>query len=166
MMQNDIGFPLDAISQTLGAATAISTIPRPEPSKEVAVTESPEVEDDYQEARSNLKELIGQMMEQVPDLINVTQQAQSDKMYQAAASFIKATADLNISLSKLSKEIKRTKPERNQESSVPSTVVQNNNNVFVGSTEEFLDMMEERKKSKLIAPIDAEYTQVEKTDSE
>lgn len=156
---------LDVISQTLGAATPVAQLPRPAQSTEMAeAKEAPEVEDDYQEARSNLKELIGQMMEQVPDLINLTQQSQTDKMYSAAASFIKAAADLNISLSKLSKEIKR--PDKPKGSSnqpgeaAPVQQVTQNNNVFVGSTEDFLEMMEARRRSALETAVDAEFVEV------
>ena len=154
---------LDVISQTLGAATPVAQLPRPTQSTEMTeVKEAPEIEDDYQEARSNLKELIGQMMEQIPDLINVTQQAQTDKMYSAAASFIKAAADLNISLSKLSKEIKKpdkVKGERQQTGDQPVQQVTQNNNVFVGSTEDFLDMMEARRRKA--ETLDTEYVEVQ-----
>ncbi len=156
---------LDAISQSLGAMTPVASLPRPSQSTELAeVKESPEIEDDYQEARSNLKELIGQMMEQVPDLISITQQAQSDKMYSSAATFIKTVADLNISLSKLSKEIKQApKREKQTDSQAPIQQVTQNNNVFVGSTEDFLAMMEDRKKAEKEKEntIDGDFSEVD-----
>ena len=54
------------------------------------------------------------------------------------------------------------KNERGQEIAQPTSVVQNNHNVFVGSTEDFLDMMEERKKKRKLEAeaIDADFTQV------
>ena len=145
---------LDIISQTLGAATSVVPIPRPtvEPSKELTETpEAPEIEDDYQEARQNLKELIAQAMESVPELVELARQTQNEKMYTALATFLTTAGNLNISMSKLSKEIKQ--PPRVKGGSVPEgeTAVQhvtNNNNVFVGSTEDFLDMLEARRKDK------------------
>lgn len=159
---------LDAISASLGAATPIATIPRPTQSKELTeVKEAPEIDDDYQEARSNLKELITQAMEMVPEMVELTRQSQSDKMYSAAATFIKAAADLNISMSKLSKEIKRVpQPKGTGIAEQPQQVqnIQNNTSVFVGSTEDFLDMMEARKKKENETPIiEAEYIEVEKS---
>jgi hypothetical protein len=160
---------MDAISASLGAASPIATIPRPQSKELVEVKESPEVEDDYQEARSNMKELISQAMEMVPEMVELTRQSQSDKMYSAAASFIKAAADLNISLSKLSKEIKRQPAPKGAPGQPETPLVQHNtqnNIVFNGSTEEFLDMLEARKKEKKDAAaaaliVDADFIEVE-----
>lgn len=160
---------LDAISKTLGAATPIATLPRPSvESKELVEKEAPEIENDYQEARSNLKELIGQAMEYIPEVMELTKQAQSDKMINAAATFIKAAADLNLSLSKLSKEIKTKKPEKSNgqggETSAPIQQITQNNNVFVGSTEDFLDMMEKRnREANGENVLEADYVEVKPT---
>lgn len=161
---------LDAISKTLGAATPIATLPRPSTeSKELVEKEAPEIENDYQEARSNLKELIGQAMEYIPEVMELTKQAQSDKMINAAATFIKAAADLNLSLSKLSKEIKTKKPEKSNgqgggETPAPIQQITQNNNVFVGSTEDFLDMMEKRNRAANGENVlEAEYVEVKPT---
>jgi predicted component of type VI protein secretion system len=153
----------DAISTSLGAATAVAPIPRPtqDLAPPDAQKEAPEIEDDYNEARSNLKELISQAMEMVPELVDLTKQAQSDKMYSAASTFIKTAADLNISLSKLSKEIKQPAKGKVQTEQVPVQQITNNNLVFSGSTEDFLDMIEEREKAKKEAILDAEYVAVE-----
>lgn len=151
---------LDAISQALGAATPVATIPRPEPSKELTeVKEAPEIENDFQEARANIKELISQMMEHVPELVELTRQSQSDKMYNAAANFINAVGNLNISLSKLTKDIKRVPVPKGQpvQDAAPVQNIQHNT-VFVGSTEEFLDMMEQRKRA---TPIEGDFVEVE-----
>lgn len=143
---------LDAISQSLGAATPVATIPRP--SQEIAKVdefkEAPEIEDDYQEARSNLKELITQVMEYVPEVVELTRQSQSDKMINAMANLLNTAANLNINLSKLSKDIKQAPkgkgmvPGSPQEEAVQAPG--STTNIFIGSTEEFLDMMMEKDK--------------------
>ncbi|WEM34266.1 hypothetical protein [Xanthomonas phage X1] len=142
---------LDAISQSLGAATPVATIPRP--SQEIAKVdefkEAPEIEDDYQEARSNLKELITQVMEYVPEVVELTRQSQSDKMINAMANLLNTAANLNINLSKLSKDIKQAPKGKGVVAGSPQeevAQVSNTTNIFVGSTEEFLDMMMEKDK--------------------
>lgn len=167
---SDLMTGLDAISASLGAATPIATLPRPTQSTEMTeVKDAPEIEDDYQEARSNMKELISQAMEYVPEIMELAKQAQSDKMISAAANFLNTAANLNINLSKLSKEIKTVKQPKTvpgsseQPAAAPQQITQNN--VYVGSTEDFLNMMEERKKRRLEeeAAIDAEFSEVDKT---
>ena len=159
---NDLG--LDAISLSLGAATPVATIPRPvaEPVKDLTPAEAPEIDDDYQEARAIMKELISQAMEYVPEVMELAKQAQSDKMVNAAANLLNAAANLNISLSKLSKEIK-TKKEVKGTAVAPTGEAApqgNTTNVFVGSTEDFLDMLAERIKNKDKPVIEGECTDV------
>ncbi|USV40892.1 hypothetical protein [Xanthomonas phage BUDD] len=164
---------LDAISQSLGAATPVATMPRP--SQEVAKVdefkEAPEIEDDYQEARSNLKELITQAMEYMPEVVELTKQAQSDKMINALANLLNTAANLNINLSKLSKDIKQAPKQKGNTPGTPQEEVSqasgHTTNIFVGSTEDFLDMMMEKdKRAKEAAKasasvIDGECTTVE-----
>lgn len=156
---------LDPISKAFDTETPIGKIDRPgnqlipKPGEEVP--EAPEIEEDFQEARANLRELISQAMEQIPDMINLMQQSQSDKMISAVSSFIKTAADLNTSLSKLSKEIKRQpkagKGQTNEDS--PQQVTHNHNAVYVGSTEDFLRMLNKRR---LEDSVDAEFVEIKK----
>lgn len=157
----------DPISMKLDVATPVAQLDRPvlpAPEKAVAdAVEAPEIEEDFQEARANMKELISQAMEQIPDMINLMQQSQNDKMISAVSSFIKTTSDLNISLSKLSKEIKR-QPKVGKEikdDSSPAQVTHNHNSVFVGTTEDFLRLMANKQKEiKDAEVIEAEYQEV------
>ena len=155
----------DPISQALDTAFPIAQLERPKstallpaPTDEIE-KEAPEIDEDFREARANLKELITQAMDQIPDLMNLVQQSQSDKMISAVSGWMKTAADLNTSMSKLSKEIKR-KPTPKQLPGSPDAPAQitQNNSVFVGSTEEFLRMLSERDKAPA---IDAEYTEVQ-----
>lgn len=154
---------LDPISQALDAATPIGQLTRPTahlPAPEDVPKEAPEIEEDFQEARSNLRELISQAMEQIPDMINLMSQSQSEKMISAVSSFMKTTADLNTSLSKLSKEIKRQPKSKDVavagQNQPQTTSIENA--VFVGSTEDFLRMLSDRKKQEA---IDADFVEVE-----
>lgn len=146
---------LDPISSVFNTGVPVPLTPRPVKEE----TEAPEIEDDYQTARSNLKELIDQMMENVPDIISVMQQSQTDRMYNAAATFVKAAADLNVSLSKLSMDVKKKKGKESPIQEAPRQVTQSNTNVFVGSTENFLDILEKRRKEP--ETIDVEVQEVE-----
>lgn len=153
----------DPISQALDTATPIAQLQRPQVDNLPAPTsqpeEAPEIDEDFREARANLKELIAQTMEQVPDMVNLMQQSQSDKMIQAVSSWIKTAAELNTSLSKLSKEIKRQpRTGKVTENGEPvAQVTHNHNAVYVGSTEDFLRMLSKRSKEDA---LDAEYVEV------
>lgn len=155
---------LDPISQALGTATGIASLPRPPaPVEKKESDEAPEIEDDYQEARSNLKELISQTMEQIPDLINLMSQSQSDKMISAVSSFVKTAADLNTSLSKLSKEIKRPgkgSPGKVGDAEVAPTQITNHHH-YIGSTEDLLRMIAKQAAESKMPVIEAEYAPVQ-----
>lgn len=158
---------VDPISKALNAATPIGSLPRPvvEENLPAVIDESEphEIEDDYQEARSNIKELISQTMEQIPDLINLMSQSQNEKMISAVSGFIKTAGDLNLNMSKLSKDIKTPKTVKGSNSSESSVgAPQSINAIFVGSTEEFLRKLREDRKAQTanLEPVDAEFTEV------
>lgn len=152
----------DPISKVLDTATPVGKLERPQlPAPDDEIKEAPEIDEDFQEARANMKELISQAMEQIPELINLMEQSQNDKMISAVSSFIKTTADLNTSLSKLTKDIKRLpKTHKNiqQDASDPSTIP--TNTVFIGTTEQLLRMLNNRNDAS--QAIDGEFVEVER----
>lgn len=163
---------VDPISKALGAATPISSLPRPVTDENLPATvekeseEPREIEDDYQEARSNIKELIAQAMEQIPDLVNLMSQSQSDKMISAVSGFIKTAGDLNLNLSRLSKDIKTPKYSKNGPTTptgVPEAQTATNI-VYVGTTEEILRKIREDRKNQ--PPVDAEFVEVKQDEND
>jgi len=100
---------------------------------------------DYEDARTNIKSIIKDSMSLVPDLVNLTREAYSDKMYKAAAEFLATLADLNVSLVGLSetKEVsssQKIKPEESKPQEKREV------KVFIGTTEEMLDRVSSQEK--------------------
>lgn len=99
---------------------------------------------DYEVARSNLKSVIKDSMSLMPDLINLTREAYSDKMYKAASEFFKTIADLNVSLVELS-ETKDVTSNAKKKEVTPEEPKKGTTNVFIGTTEEMLDRISSSK---------------------
>ena len=98
---------------------------------------------DFIIARDNIKSILDQAMEQLPTMFDLTKQAQSDKMYQAAAGLIKTLVDANVQLSKLVSE-KASSPK---DAPAPQQIT--HQNVYVGSTEDYIKIMKERQRAEI-----------------
>lgn len=122
----------DPIAESLGAETPLVPIARPE----VDVGQ----QEDFDVARINLKEMVEQAMGALPDMFNVLSQTQDSKMYIAASAFLKTVQDLNSEMVKIHKEKKVNKVEEVAPANNVTT-----NNVFIGTTEEYLRLRRERK---------------------
>lgn len=100
---------------------------------------------DYEVARKNIKSLITDSMSLVPDLVNLTREAYSDKMYKAAAEFVKTLADLNVSLLDLSETKDVGSSSSKKLESKIEEPKKGTTNVFIGTTEEMLDRISSSK---------------------
>jgi len=107
------------IATALGVQNVVEVIPY----TPVAVTEN-----DVEEARASIVELARKASGSVEEMFSILQAMNDPKMYSAAASFIKAVADVNERVIKIAE---KKSPETNDAKVV-------NNNVFFGSTEEYL----------------------------
>lgn len=145
---------LDDISSAIGTETGMVSIPRPEIAERTA-------EEDFHTARNNLRELIEQGMEAVPNMMMLMRDAQSDKLYNSGAAFLKMLADLNGQLLKQSKENVKGMPKMEVPQGSTVTNIQNNSTVYVGTTTELL-----REKRKRIAEEKAKELEQESQSSE
>jgi hypothetical protein len=139
----------DAISEYLGAEISVpdkvnTSLARvTDATKSLVDVKKDNQVEDYEVARTNIKSIITDTMKLMPDLIQLTREAYSDKMYKAAAEFISTLADLNISLSDLN-EVKETSGRSSKEIKTPTSDVPSKPiNVFVGTTEDMLDQYTE-----------------------
>lgn len=103
------------IATALGVQNVVEVIPY----TPVAVTEN-----DVEEARASIVELARKASGSVEEMFSILQAMNDPKMYSAAASFIKAVADVNERVIKIAE---KKSPETNDAKVV-------NNNVFFGST--------------------------------
>lgn len=102
----------DVISKTLGTATPVTLPTRTQNFGDDVQTESvvdekiksfqerakQHLESDFNDFRVNMKQLIEDGMEAVPELMKLLGEAESPRMYDSAANFIKTVADLSKNL--------------------------------------------------------------------
>lgn len=110
--------------------------------------QSKKVDRDFEEVRSNLKEVIDRGNEAIDGILQVASETESPRAYEVAAQMIKTVADANKDLLDIHKKLKDVKKE--------TTTVNNttNQSLFVGSTKELQLFLKEQK--KLMEAKDAE----------
>jgi hypothetical protein len=97
------------------------------------------LEVDYNEARKNLKDVIGKGKEALEGLLLLAQGTDSPRAYEVVGQLIKTISDVSKDLIDLQKRVKDVRGEV----LAPSTVV--NNAVFIGSTAELQAIINGRK---------------------
>lgn len=132
--------------EEIGNALGIPFVPEEE-KKENNITkiETPKndkVDADFLEVRKNLKHLISTGEEAIEGILKVAQEGDSPRAYEVAATLIKTVSEINkdiIDIHQRMKSIEQTK------------VVQNNttnNSIFVGSTSDLQDLINQARSRK------------------
>ena len=97
-----------------------------------------EIQDDYEFRRETLYQLIGKGQDALENLLHVAKESDHPRAYEVTGQLMKTTADLVKDLTTL--QIEMNKIQNEKDVSGPNKVV-NNNSVFVGDTNEFLEML-------------------------
>jgi hypothetical protein len=108
------------------------------------------LEVDYDEARKNIKDVIGKGKDALEGLLLLAQSTDSPRAYEVVGQLIKTISDVSKDLIDLQKRVKDIRGE----APAPSTIV--NNAVFIGSTAELQAIINGRKDDV----IDGEVTDV------
>jgi len=108
------------------------------------------LEVDYDEARKNIKDVIGKGKDALEGLLLLAQSTDSPRAYEVVGQLIKTISDVSKDLIDLQKRVKDIRGE----APAPSTIV--NNAVFIGSTAELQAIINGRKDDV----IDGEATDV------
>jgi hypothetical protein len=98
---------------------------------------------DMETARQNIHHLIQKGTIVLDDMIDVARQSQHPRAFEVTANLIKTLADVNQSLIDLQEKKKKLSIKEEKTSVQAETV---NNNMFVGSTADFQDMLEKMKR--------------------
>jgi hypothetical protein len=98
---------------------------------------------DMETARQNIHHLIQKGTIVLDDMIDVARQSQHPRAFEVTANLIKTLADVNQSLIDLQEKKKKLSIKEEKTSVQAETV---NNNMFVGSTADFQDMLEKMGK--------------------
>ena len=113
--------------------------------KQVVVSETEDDErEDFEQARSNIKEIIDKGQNVLDDMIALAKASDHPRSYEVAATLIKTLVDTNKDLLDLHKKKKEIQGKQQDQSQTGTTNVQNNT-VFVGSGVELLEMLKGNK---------------------
>ena len=103
-------------------------------------------EDDYQLARSTLRNLIYKSENTLDDMIELAKNSEHPRTYEVAGQIIKTVSDVAKDLIELQKKVKDLKDG----DPVSAKNVTNNNVVFAGSTAELFKMLKNKDDGKTI----------------
>lgn len=92
-------------------------------------------DDDYEYARNNIREIIDSGKKTLEDISDVAHQSEQARDYEVTTQLIKALVDANKDLLELAEKRAKMKPRQAEQQNVT------NNNLFVGSPTELLDMI-------------------------
>lgn len=115
-------------------------IESPKPSTEIVEVQNSSVQNDFEEARQNTKQLIKKADTALDQLLLVANQSEHPRAYEVAANLIKTLGDLNKDLLELQK---RKQDLTGEKKTADKTVI--DKAVFVGNTAELLKMIKEKK---------------------
>lgn len=103
-------------------------------------------EDDYQLARTTLRNLIHKSENTLDDMIELAKNSEHPRTYEVAGQLIKTVSDVAKDLIDLQKKVKDLKDGDTQS----AKNVTNNNVVFAGSTAELFKMLKNKDDGKTI----------------
>jgi len=141
-MTNDVN---DKLNEFLEVNTEIKSAKPPVVKKtapvehyDVSKERDREIQDDYEFRRETLYHLIGKGQDALENLMHVAKESDHPRAYEVTGQLMKTTADLVKDLTQL--QIEMNKIQNEKDGTGPNKVV-NNNSVFVGDTNEFLEML-------------------------
>lgn len=131
-------------------ANALNITPLKETKQEVVKTETEiviqqtddQVENDFEYARRNMYDIIGQGQEAIARLMDIADQSQHPRAYEVVANLIKTMADTNKDLLDLTKKKRELQPKKEEAKQ------QVTNNLFVGSTAELQTMLQKKSEEQ------------------
>jgi len=131
----------DPIANALNLTPLKEIQQEPTPAKaEIVVHQSDDqVENDFEYARRNMYDIIGQGQEAIARLMDIADQSQQPRAYEVVGNLIKTMAETNKDLLDLAKKKRELQPKKEEEAKQQVT-----NNLFVGSTAELQAMLQKK----------------------
>lgn len=113
----------------------------PLPQRQVEIIDPDHVSDDYEFARGNIISVINKGQEALDDIASIAQQSESARAYEVTTALIKTLVEANKDLLDLAKKKKDLRDPKEIDDSNRTV----NNNLFVGSTSELVEMLQNMK---------------------
>lgn len=107
---------------------------------EEELTKDQMIEEDVSDVRTNLQDAVGIAQQAIQDMLNIAQQSQHPKAYETLNSLLKTYSDISMNMAEL--HIKKQRLDQKKPSGAEEGQTVTNNNLFVGSTSELQQMIE------------------------
>lgn len=111
-----------------------------EPTSIKKVSESLDIEKDYNYSKKNLEEILETGKTAIKEALMLAQANDSPRAYEVLGGLIKTVGDVNDKLLDLQEKVKRLEETEHKESGFTT----NNNAVFIGNTSELLETLFKR----------------------
>jgi hypothetical protein len=112
-------------------------------------------EDDYELARRTLREVITKGTSALDDIISLARSSEHPRGFEVAGQLMKTMSEVSKDLLQLHKQKQEIdKPTANV---TQQSIGQQNNIVFAGSTQDLLQMIEQKNSERLIDSTDSQY---------
>lgn len=116
------------------------------PVKEIEDIKENKVEEDFEEARQNLKELLEQGRDALYHAIELAKSGENARSFEVVGLMTKQLADINQQLMDLHLQKSKIENSNNQETKETTNNIQQNNAIFVGSSTEMKKMLQDLRK--------------------
>ena len=109
---------------------------------EIITVTANSIEDDFNKARKNISHLIEKGNTAIDNLLSVAKETEHPRAYEVAANMLKTLSDLNKDLLDIQKRKRELEPETQDK---PTNGPLIDKAVFVGSTEQLIDLLKGKK---------------------
>lgn len=103
------------------------------------------IDNDYQNVRDNLYDLLGTGKDALLDMLEVAKQSEDPKSYEVVGSLLKQLSNINNQLLNTHSQKQRLNPTSKKE---PASNITTNNSIFVGSTAELSNFLQNQNSEK------------------
>lgn len=110
------------------------------------IPQDQKIEEDVDDARTNLHDAVSIAQQAIQDMLNIAQQSQHPKAYETLNSLLKTYSDISMNLAEL--HIKKQRLDMKKPGGEPEGSQSVTNNLFVGSTAELQQMLENMRNNK------------------
>jgi hypothetical protein len=110
------------------------------------LSQDQKIEEDVDDARTNLHDAVSIAQQAIQDMLNIAQQSQHPKAYETLNGLLKTYSDISMNMADLHIKKQRLDQKKPGDNDDHQTIT--NNNVFVGSTAELQQMIEDMKNKR------------------
>lgn len=110
----------------------------------IETDQSKQLENDFQQVRKNLKNLVSTGEEALEGILKVAQEGDSPRAYEVAAAMLKTVSEINKDILEMHHKVKQIEK--------PDVVEKNttNNSIYVGSTSDLQDLINTARSRKKV----------------